>query len=464
MKIFSYTLEPKHQKISIFLTILFFLAWKFTSLTFRFGDSNAYFYMADQFSKGILPYRDYFLADPPVMIMFLGSLKLFIGKNIILLQAVPFLLEVASAGLLYLILKKEKNPLAFLAPLFYLFSFSVLATSDFLTGVQLVNLFSLSAFYFYQKTRLKTSGFFWGLAILTKLYALFLLLGFLFFLLSQKKFRAIFSLCLGAVFAALLFLFPFLILAPQETFDYLILHHFNRPGGGNRSAVFFFFFQKEWLLLLLAIAGLVHSKKWSLGLPLATFFVFLLFFQDLYYTYFAALLPFSILLAIIFLASIFESPRFSKFFSALVFLYLLFLLLGTGSYQENHLPFGQFSNAQEIANYLSTQEKRPLYGSHEVAPLIALLSRNNLLENYIDTNPQTFGSGANNKEGISQQVLEKNAYLIARIARRPEYGPGDIGTEGYFSENLFRTNCHELKTFPSPSKEWDNLIIIYVCS
>ena len=463
MKFFGFTLEEKHKKLIVFAPIFFFLAWKFASLTFRFGDSNAYFYMADRLWRGVLPYRDYFLADPPLMIIIMGSLKLLVGKNILLLQAVPFLLEIASAGLLYLILKKEKNAFAFLAPLFYLFSFSILATSDFLTGVQFVNFFSLGAFYFYQKKRFKTSGFFWGLAILIKLYALFLLLGFLFFLLSQKKFRAIFSLCLGTALSLLFFLLPFLFLAPKAVFDYLILHHLNRPASGNRLTVFCFFFQKEWLLILLATFGLVRDKKWLLGLPLITFLVFLVFFPDLYYTYFGALLPFSVLLVIGFLASIYESRRFAKFFSALVFLYLVFLMLGAGSYQENHLPFGQFSNAREIASYLSTQEKRPLYGSHEVAPLIALLSGNTLLDNYIDTNPQTFGSRAHNLEKISQEVLEKKAYLIARIARRPEYGPEDIGTEGYFEKNLFQNNCREMKTFPSSSKEWDNLIVIYSC-
>jgi len=464
MKFFGFTLEEKHKKLIVFLPIFFFLAWKFASLTFRFGDSNAYFYMADRLFKSTLPYRDYFLADPPVMIIILGILKSIVGKNVLLLQAIPFLFEAASAWLIYVILRKERISLAFLAPTIYLFSFSILATSDFVTGVQLVNFFALGAFYFYQKDAFKTSGFFWGLAFLVKLYGIFLLLGFLLFLLYQKKFKVIFSLSLGVIFSLLVFLFPFLLLAPREVFDYLILHHLNRPGSGNRLAVFLFFIQKEWLLILLAIGGLIKSKKWLLGMPLVALLIFLFFFQDLYYTYFGAFLPFALILAIIFLDHIYRHPKLNWLFPLLGLVYLVFLVIGSDTYQRNHLPFGQFSNAPEIATYLSMQEKKPLYGSHEVAPLIALLAGDDLLNNYIDTNPQTFGSKAHSKEEISREAVENGAYLIARIARRPEYGPGDVGTEGYFEKELFQKNCHVLKEFPSPSKEWDNLIVIYTCS
>lgn len=174
--------------------------------------------MADQFFRGVLPYRDYFLADPPLMIIILGGIKWLVGKNVLFLQAVPFLFEAASSGLLYLILKKEKVSLAFLAPALYLFSFSILSTSDFVTGVQLVNFFALSAFYFYQKDSFKTSGFFWGLAFLVKLYGAFLLLGFLIFLFSQKKNPCPFFFEPGSPFFFAAFFIPLFLFGTQRNF------------------------------------------------------------------------------------------------------------------------------------------------------------------------------------------------------------------------------------------------------
>lgn len=458
-------LKENHQKIILGLSLFLFLAGKFSLLTFRFGDSNAYFYMADQFWQGVLPYRDYFLADPPMIVWTLSFFKLWIGENLILLQAVPFLLDAASAWLIFRISQKNHCPLAFLAPALFLFSFSILATSDFVTGVQLVNFFSLAGIYFFQQDRFKTSGFFWGLAVLSKLYAVFLLAGFLAALVFQKKFHPIFWLSLGGILAGIIFLAPFFWMAPQAAFDALITHHFHRPSGGNKWAVWIFFLKKEWLGLGLIIISAVKFRRPLFFLPPFFLLVFLLFFQDLYYTYFAALIPWLVLSAIALVGDWFSNPKTKDFLPVLGIVWLILALFGAKQYQTRHLPLGQFSNSRPIADFIrSKDDSRPLYGSHEVAPLVALLAQRKLLGNYIDTNPQTFGSQIHDKEKISAEVVEKKAYLIARIARREEYGPEDVGTEGYLNWKKIKDRCPQAAQFPSSSQEWDNLIVVYDCS
>ena len=131
-------------------SIVVFLFYKFSHLVLHFGDGNAYVYMADAILKGNVPYRDFFLADPPFMVYLLAFFKLFFGGKLILFQVLPVIFEAITSGIIFLILKKWNNSLAFLAPLFYLFSFSTISTSDYLTGVQLVVMLSVLAIYFWE--------------------------------------------------------------------------------------------------------------------------------------------------------------------------------------------------------------------------------------------------------------------------------------------------------------------------
>jgi hypothetical protein len=123
-----------------------FLIYKLINLSFRFGDGDAYWYMANSIWNGILPYRDFFIADPPVFLLFLAELKLVFSAHWILYQALPIFLEAVNAGILYLLLR-DKLKLAWLAVPLYLFSFTVLGTSFFTTGDQLTILFCLLAWF-----------------------------------------------------------------------------------------------------------------------------------------------------------------------------------------------------------------------------------------------------------------------------------------------------------------------------
>jgi hypothetical protein len=118
-----------------------------------------------------------------------------------------------------------------------------------------------------------------------------------------------------------------------------------------------------------------------------------------------------------------------------------------------------------MANFLRTlPTDYPLYGSHEVAPLLALLSDRRLFGNYIDTNPQVFASGRYDRERISREAVAEGVILAARITSRPELGIEEAGYESFFSPELFRNYCRRLKFFPSGSREGDNYLGLYFCS
>ncbi|MBI4359262.1 MAG: hypothetical protein HY577_01640 [Candidatus Nealsonbacteria bacterium] len=450
----------------VLLVISVFLGFKLTNLTFHFGDGNAYFYMAQAVTQGELPYQDFFLADPPFLVFFLAGLRLFFGDHLLFYQALPIILELATALILFLLLKKQNNPWAFLAPLVYLFSFSVLALSDYLTGVQLVVFLFVLALFFFERGHPFLSGLFWGLSALTKLYILPAFVGFALFVFLEKDRRILVRLIGGLVFCLFLVLGPLALLSFPRVVDDLLIHHLNRPAGLNKPEVFAFLFKREWLLIGLALAGALVSRQKKFLLPFCLTVVFLLFFPDLYYTYFGSLLPYLVILSLSFVAWLWAKSLAGQDWSIFILvLYILFLGVSFWYYQQSFFVHGRFLNATEIAAYLKTRpEPFPLYGSHEVAPLVALLSQKKLLNGYIDTNAQVFASGALDLEAVSRAAVQNGVFLLARITDRPEEGITDFGYEGFFSPRAFRESCQRLKEFPSTAQELDNHLVIYRCS
>ncbi len=443
------------------LSIGIFLIYKLATLTFRFGDGNAYLYMANSIWHGIWPYRDFFVADPPVLIMFLSFLKPIFGQQWLWLHSMPYLWEAGNALLIYLLL--HGRPQAYFASILYLFSFTILATSEFLTGVQLTVLFSLLGFYCQKKDYPLASGIFWGLAVTTKFYALPAWIGFWLYTLWTKQPWG--RLTFGFFASVIAVFLPFLILSPQGLVDSIILHQFNRTAGNNIWSVWRYFIQQEWPLLILAIAGSFLSSARKYLLPFWLSVIFFLVFQDLYYTYLGFLFFFLAIFAGLWIEYLIEQKDLVVILFLASCLGAWTIFGGIYHYENSSATHGRFSNAPEIAEYLKTQTDHEfIYGSHEVAPLLALMSGKQLFGNYIDTNTQVFAAGTLDKNQISERAAEAGVYLVARITDLPEQGIKDMGYDGFFSPEVFAASCRRLQFFPSTSREIDTHIGIYDCS
>ncbi len=457
--------NKKFEWLFAIFTVLFFIAIKLPALTFRFSDGNAYIYMAQMILGGNLPYRDFFLADPPALVLILTLLKFIFGTKIILFQAVPIILEATTAVLLFLILKKRNNTLAFLAPFFYLFSFTILATSDFLTGVQFVNFFAVWAIFLWEKNCPLASGIIWSLAFLSKLYALPALAAFVIFAAWRSDRDKLTKLALGTLITTAAIMGPFLIMSFGKILDYLVLHQFNRPAGLDRKTVFGFLIKKEWLLLFLGGVGITVSKNKKAALLFVALATFLLIFKDIYYNYFGVLMPYLIILSMEIIESgyikIKESPGVA---TVAILMLSLFYVNTFADYYRNFFNKSQFLNLTEIAVYIKTlPPDTPLYGSHEFVPLVALESDRKIFNNYIDTNTQVFSTGTIDLEAVSHGAVSKGVFMLAKITDLPQLGIKDQGFQGYFSNTVFKKFCRREKTFVSTSGETDNLIAIYYC-
>ncbi len=420
--------------------------------------------MADSLINGIGPYSDFFLADPPILVFFLAIIKYF-TPNLLVFSAVPFILESITAFILFIILKNRGNNFAWLAPLIYLFSFTIAATSDFLTGLQLTSLFIVLSIYYFDKRRYIKTGFFFALSIFTKLYALPAFIGLLVYLYLNKEHRNLFRVIVGFTIVALAIFFYALYSDLWRFIEYVIIHHLNRPNGISKVEVLLFFLKKEWLIMSVGIIGAFIYRKRFLFFPLIFSIIFLLLFKDLYYVYLGILMPFLVILGLQVTNQLSLSVGYLKKISYV--LVLLYIIIGGQYfliYKDNFNKKGIFINAPEIAAYiLSINNDVNLYGSHEIAPLIALMTDKKIINNVIDTNTQSFSSDAQNLMEISDNVAERGGYLIARAIHYPEQDVFDYGFEGYFDPDVFRKYCRRLKEFMDMGGDATNQIVVYRC-
>ncbi|OGJ04262.1 hypothetical protein A3F97_02135 [Candidatus Nomurabacteria bacterium RIFCSPLOWO2_12_FULL_41_10] len=444
------------------LAIISFALWKLSSLQFRFGDENVYFYMSDAILRGFIPYKDFFFADPPFFIYMMAIFKAIFGSHIILFKTLPILFDSLSAILIYLLLRKN-NIFAALGPIFYLFSFTILSTSDYVTGAEVMMFFILLALYSDQNKKHFWSGAFWALACLSKLYAGPALLGFLFYKLISKEFLPARNIILGGLAATIVILLPFFILAPHQVFYDLIIHQFNRPTGINKWNILSVFARFEWLLIISSLLGMFIAKNKSWIYPLIFSAVFFLLYKDLYYLYLHLLLPFIIFLAVEFAA--FLNKKREEIAWAFIVFYIFVSFYSISGYVNTYGPQGIFNQPEEIAEALKTApEDFPAYGAQEIAPLVALMSGRKIFGNVIDTNTQNFAAETQNLDLISEKATKNGIYLVARVANYPEQNMQDTGFEGYFNKKIFDSSCKFYKSFDrnSPGDPL-NQVTIYKC-
>lgn len=440
-----------------------FLSYKLFGLTFRFGDTTAYWYMARSILEGALPYKDFFLADPPFYVLFLTPLFFLFQSHLIVLQLLPALLEMLSAAGMFWYLKRENIQLYWLAPIVYLFSFTILATADYGTGLQFATALFVCSLLAFQRKKWCWVGILLAGACLTKLYMVPIGFGVVGYLFWQKKYLEFWRVIVGGLAMAAILVVPFAVITDGEFFNDVVFHHFSRPNGINKIGLMLFYLQNDGLLLLLASIGMYWNRKHLLVLPFVLMLFFLLFFQDVYYAYLGVLQPCITFFTVWLLAQLWDRSHNYSRIAQMIGVVLGFWLIYTNTmYWKTAYPMGIFTTItswQEKAQSFDTTY--PFYGSHEVAPLIALLSDRRIFENYIDTNTQTFASSAHDLETVSQEAVKQGVYLFTRVqttGRSPEFF---YNYSRYFSQELFEKHCTLLGQDSPPLGSNDGVAVFF---
>ncbi|MFC1681215.1 glycosyltransferase family 39 protein [Pseudomonadota bacterium] len=431
----------------------------------RFSDGAIYLYMSTLLNDGILPYKEFFFAHPPLQLVFLSPISLLFGDNFFMTHMSLQLLLVANAWVLYFISKKFCTAVtSLLAPLLYLFSYSIPATGAHWTGVHLSVLLVLSSLLLYLNNRTLLAGIVAGLALFTRYYTLIPLLGMCAGAAAQDARKALHTAAIsaGLVLIAILMLLP---LGFEAYWEQTVNYHLNKIEGIPKSRVLLFFASHDWLLLLGLVVGMQAFRDrtyWLVLFPQFSLLVFYLIFADIYYYYLVLIVPFLVLNLVHFVdRTDWKNRRNVQWVFAI--LVAVYLMSSNFRYLTGHARIDNFNQLDELAQWISdnTASGDSIYGAAGITPLIALHSGVPITGRFVDTNPKTFLAGAASLSIREEQLLEMGLKYFVTPAF--VQGPDVSGLERYAEISFFESNCQPAHTSPLENSYVGNTLIIWDC-
>lgn len=494
-------------RLLLVLALGIFLILKLTNIAPKLSDEGFYFYNANLIAQGQLPYQDFFFQHLPGQILFLAGIIKTFGYNLYLLKTIPILASIGTATLLY---RMTRN---FITPILYLFSLSVLATTDHSTGVHEAVFLLVLTWLLLDRQKFFWAGLVLFLALTYRIYVLPAALGItLYHLWKDSRYQVPgFSfqapgnrltgnrqLAPGKPTKWLVFLLTSLIpfslvnLTLWQTYGEKFLtpvwrYHFLKSEGIDKGKIFSFFLANEWMLLALALTGLVvflitkskfqnpksktnsNDQNPNSKLNKAALFgllaqgAFLLVFADIYYFYLVTLIPFLAVLAVYSIRSL-TSPK------SLILFLAAFAIINFYNYQTNHAPVSVLTNLDRIKGDVKglTKEDDPpsgeagtVWGSFVVTPLIALESDRKITENQVDTNAKRNYAGLLSSDEATRLATE--SALFIQTATLDTSGKILSLEPDYVKQYVIQDSCTLFRTYPIPRDYEKNAILLWQC-
>ena len=120
------------------------------------------------------------------------------------------------------------------------------------------------------------------------------------------------------------------------------------------------------------------------------------------------------------------------------------------------------TNYQEIISVAKTQNQPVIYGTNDIAPLLAYETKKPLLQGVVDTNPTLFRKGVLNKTQLTKAAIEQKALFVGHGIYYPEYNiRQDLNDEVFDLTQM--TKCSLLHSFPAKMEGYENRIILVRC-
>jgi hypothetical protein len=227
--------------LGLLLMIACGLSYRLDAVVIADMDEGTYLYGGKLLAGGLLPYRDFLLAHPPLAVLLLGGWERMFGTDIMLARAANMAVVLASTVPLYVLTRTltGSRTAGLLSISTYMVGMLLLANMGRTVRLEpLMNAFLIPAFacYLLRPDSLRARflvGFLFALAILVKLVAvvpiLILVLGDLLWVRPERRFVR--SWIVAGAGAALLFVPAAALLLSQPHFiDDVVLAQLNRPG------------------------------------------------------------------------------------------------------------------------------------------------------------------------------------------------------------------------------------------
>ncbi|MBI2675815.1 MAG: glycosyltransferase family 39 protein [Candidatus Aenigmarchaeota archaeon] len=452
----------KHpDKLILILFIAFFLAIKLPFVYYKFSDENVYFYMGKMIAEGLMPYRDFFYANPPFHIYFISLLVKVFDSNIFALKLFPILESILISVMLFLILRKAGKWQALAASLLYLFSFAIITTSDYSTGVHLTSLLLVISVYLISNEKYHHAGLFAALSVLTKQYAAPAAIGLLIYLFLARR-KKFFDFLVPFIIVSAITHLAFFILAGQAYPNEIFFYHLLKPEGIEKSRIVEFFVYWDFPALFFVLLSFLFGKKENMMLPLSILLPTLIsyiLFSDIYYLYFALAMPYLAWIGGHGLWSLVSKIPKSRYF--LFSAILLISAYHSYFYVADHGPAARIDFAQDLSDFvkMTTLGNETIYGSAEITPLISILSEREITNHYADTNRKLFMTGTISTARRTEEIKGKARYIISKAV----VSEGRIIINEDFVDKKYLSECRIAKTYDAKKDYFSNAVIVFDC-
>jgi len=155
------------------LISLLYVIIKMYALNAYVGDEHIYLYQAKLISQGMVPYKDFAMAHPPLQALFTAVIFKVCGYNFVLYRLLPILWYLAGGLVLAVMVYRELGSSAsIIAVAFSLLSYEPLRASSHFTGVNMTITLLLAAYLAYRSNLIKICACFCIAAVFTRLYAI----------------------------------------------------------------------------------------------------------------------------------------------------------------------------------------------------------------------------------------------------------------------------------------------------
>jgi hypothetical protein len=373
----------------IILLLLLFLVMRAFFITPSFSDETIYINMAEALKEGLVPYKDFFYAHPPIQLLLLFPAVL--TNSFLIVKIYISLIGVSCIFLTYLIAKELFNERAALvSSLAFLIFPGFLIFGNLAMGTFEALLFFLMSFYFFIRKRIFVPSLFLLLSILTRYLALLLspflmLYIFLFHKKQFPKFLFFFMLVSLCSFAIIYLLFGYNFI--KDTVIYHLTRNIKFEAGLANwiwQYISFGFFTTFISLICISIGYFKKDLKLILfsSYPLIYDITILLIFKQVIYHYFAFALP----LLFVSFGRGFVSISFKevKFFLAFILLLSVF-----GNWKSLYYYFDKNKNLvfDELVNYTlgSTHKDDLIFGEPRSINYISFVTDRKIALNYFDS-------------------------------------------------------------------------------
>lgn len=192
-------------------------------------DENIYYYGAVLMSQGVLPYRDFFFAHPPVHLVVPAVVFALFQFNIVVAKMIPLAAFLLSGAFLYLTVREKAGWIKAILALAAFFScYEVLMASTDMTGINLTTMFCMISLYMFVRKSYLASGILSGVALMTGLYSAAFVLALSLFALFILR-RSLLSFLAGLAGAFFAIFMISLFVGGEGFLEGVFEYHMKKP-------------------------------------------------------------------------------------------------------------------------------------------------------------------------------------------------------------------------------------------